>query len=468
MQDEPTLKQDIDDYVDRIWEDAVADMGALIAIRSVEDLEHAAPGAPWGPQTRAALLCALGIAERLGLETCDMDGYLGYADLPGESPVQIATIAHCDIVPEGIGWTFDPFSVTRRDGYLVGRGIIDDKGPLVLSLYAAHFFRERGERLPYTLRCIIGADEETGMGDVPWYLGHEPQPAFLFTPDAEFPVCCGEKGGFHASITSAPISGGVIEMLDGGTVGNAVPGQATAVVRVQPEGLAGAPGIDVEDAGEGRTRLVAHGRGGHASVPDGTVNAIGMLVDYLLDNDLCSADERRFLELERRVFASTDGSSLGIAAADDLFDPLTCIGGTVRTRDGRFIQTIDSRYPTSITGERIRSTLEELVGRHGASIHVDSHDVPFYIDPSSPEIRTLVSSYAEYTGSDAQPFTIGGGTYARHFANAASFGPGDASVVDPSWVGTEHGADEGISEEQMRRALKIYILAISRLMQLDL
>jgi dipeptidase len=32
----------------------------------------------------------------------------------------------------------------------------------------------------------------------------------------------------------------------------------------------------------------------------------------------------------------------------------------------------------------------------------------------------------------------------------------------------EHGPDEGISEEWLKRALKIYIVSIARLMQLDL
>ena len=82
-----------------------------------------------------------------------------------------------------------------------------------------------------------------------------------------------------------------------------------------------------------------------------------MLVRYLLDAGVCGEDERTFLELERTLTASTDGSSSGIAAADDKFGPLTCIQGTVRTREGRFVQTIDSRYPTSITGDGITSAM---------------------------------------------------------------------------------------------------------------
>ena len=36
------------------------------------------------------------------------------------------------------------------------------------------------------------------MKDVDYYLEHYPQPAFCFTPDAEFPVCYGEKAATAA------------------------------------------------------------------------------------------------------------------------------------------------------------------------------------------------------------------------------------------------------------------------------
>ena len=86
----------------------------------------------------------------------------------------------------------------------------------------------------------------------------------------------------------------------------------------------------------------------------------------------------------------------------------------------------------------------------------------------SPEIQALLATYGEYTGQEAEAFTIGGGTYARHFARACAFGPNDPGEERPAWAGTEHGPDEAISEKSLRQALKIYIVAIARLMELDL
>ena len=476
------LKHDIDAFVDRVWPEVLDDIAELVSHRSVEELDRAEEGAPWGPGPREALDEALCIAERVGLSAHDCDGYIGFADLPGRSPRQIATIAHVDVVPEGPGWHTDPFEMVRRDGWLLGRGVIDDKGPAVLSLHAARFFAERveetGEPMPYTLRVLLGANEETSMGDVHWYLEHYEQPAFLFTPDAEFPVCCGEKGNYSATITSEPVAGPVagarIVELEGGTASNAIPGLAHAVVRAEAGALPAADGIMVEDAGADEfgaplARLTAHGVGGHASLPAGTRNAIGMLCAYLLENAVCSPAERTFLELEALIHADSAGEALGIAATDDVFEPLTCIGGTVRTTEGgRLVQTVDCRYPKSTTAEAITARLEAVAAEHGCSYRVDRSMAPFYVDPTSPEIQTLVHCYNEYTGLDTKPFTIGGGTYARHFARAASFGPEEPHQQTPAWVGQMHGPDEGASEEQLRQALKIYIYAIAELMELEL
>ncbi|MCH4084417.1 MAG: Sapep family Mn(2+)-dependent dipeptidase [Olsenella sp.] len=474
MSDEE-LEREADAYVDEVWEDVVADIRTLVRIPSVRDREGAKPGMPWGKASHDALVAALGIASRLGLDAHECEGYIGYADLKGASDTQIATIAHTDVVPEGLGWTVDPFDVTRREGYLLGRGVLDDKGPFVLSLYAANFFRRKveatGKPLPYTLRCLVGNEEECEMGDLKWYLKHYPEPAFCFTPDADFPLICGEKGVFHGHFTAGRLAdepGARIVSMDAGTVANAIPGQAEAVVRAATGELQPREGVEVEEKGDGTCLVRTHGIGGHASLPAGTRNAIGMLADYLLDNGVCNEPERSFLSLEHLLCAaSTDGSSLGIASADEKFGPLTCIGGTVRTVDGGFVQTMDARYPTSITDGQIEEALSRLAAEHRCTFDVDGVKMPFYIDPSSAPIKTLLDTYAEYSGQPAEAQVIGGGTYARNFTCACAFGANDPTATLPSWVGPEHGPDEGVAEGTLKQALRIYIVSIARLMRLE-
>lgn len=482
MADHKEMIQQAWEYVDDVWEDLIEDIDTLVQVESVEDLEHAGPGMPFGPAPREALDRALGIAARLGLDTHESEGYIGFADLPGASERYLATIAHSDIVPLGPGWTVDPLRVTRRDGYLLGRGVLDDKGPLVLSLYAAHYFvrlaREGADPMPYTLRCIVGANEETGMRDVDHYVERFPQPAFCFTPDACFPLICGEKGRLGVRVTSAPIrvGHGSIVSLEGGSAENAVPGVATALVRANPERMPAAEGIELEKTDElvGDTailRVTARGKGGHASLPEGTENAIGMLVSYLADAGVCSEEEQRFLQFERALLTDAYGKALGIAENDDAFGPLTCVGGTVRTvsegESVRFVQSIDIRYPTSTTADALLNVLGGRAGECGSQILSHDDMPPFYLSPDADDVRTLVDTYQQVTGSAEGAFTIGGGTYARHFARAVAFGPDVMDEEKPDWVGQEHGPDEGVSEQSLKQALVTYIVAIQRLMQLE-
>ena len=68
---------------------------------------------------------------------------------------------------------------------------------------------------------------------------HYDDPAFLFTPDAEFPVCYGEKGGYDGMLMSKPIEpcARVIVEFEGGAATNAVPGLAHAIVNADAHEL---------------------------------------------------------------------------------------------------------------------------------------------------------------------------------------------------------------------------------------
>ena len=135
------------------------------------------------------------------------------------------------------------------------------------------------------------------MNDVKYYLENYPAPVFCFTPDAEFPVCNGEKGLFGAKIVS-PVCNGVIVEIEGGVANNAVPDRASALVRTDISKLKNAPNITLEPEGDG-VRIRGWGKSGHAAMPQGTVNAIGLVVNYLLDNGLCNETERTYLEAVR-------------------------------------------------------------------------------------------------------------------------------------------------------------------------
>lgn len=467
------LEERVDAYIDEVWDALVDDIAALVRYPSVADAAHALPGAPYGTPVREALDAALGIARRLGYATDEDEGHVGWGDIAGREPGQVATIAHVDVVPAGPGWATDPFELVRREGWFLGRGVIDDKGPAVLSLYAGAFLLHEGIVPRFTFRALLGCAEEVGMGDVRHYLEGHDAPGFLFTPDADFPLCNAEKGCFNGRFVSAPVAGGRIVSWSGAEAPNAVPGESVLELAVDaselPLPVEHADRIAVEALRPGVCRVSARGIGGHASAPAGTVNAIALIVGYLRSCDVLEGAERAFVDLIDLVLADTAGTGLGIACADDAFGPLTLNGGTIGVRgDGRLAMSVDIRYPVCIDCDRICSACEGIARRFGASFEMDWCKVPFSVGVDHPAVRALLDVYREVTGEEAEPFSMGGGTYARNFPCAVSYGPVGRWSTVPAWVGHMHGPNEGAREADLKRALKIYILAIVRLMEVDL
>ena len=247
-----------DAYWDANRDAIVADIAKLVEIPSTEDLAAAAPGVPYGPEPARALAKALEIAEGRGMAATNCEGHIGFADLPGETDTQLGIIGHVDVVPAGPGWTFEPFQVTEKDGYLMGRGCLDDKGPSVVALHAVKCLSGLDVARPYTIRFLFGANEETSMADVTWYLENYESPAFLFTPDADFPVCYGEKGILEGQmVTEGAVSAQVLEAR-GGNASNMIPDRAWALfsdsegLREELDRLCGAVPEDAAAAREDR------------------------------------------------------------------------------------------------------------------------------------------------------------------------------------------------------------------------
>lgn len=453
----------IDQFVQVQRENILRDIGRLVAVPSVEG--PAAPGAPFGPGPRAALDEALAIADELGLTPGEGEGHIGWADVPGaEKEKYLATITHLDVVPQGNGWDADPFTLRVRDGWLLGRGVADDKGPSVLCLYALKFLKDEAGPLRYPVRALLGCNEETNMQDVAWYNAHEKPPVFCFTPDAEFPLCNGEKGQFEADLLSPVLNGDILD-FEGGVARNAVPDRASALIRAELAALPAAEGITLEQEADG-VRVRGWGKSGHAAMPQGTVNAIGLVVDYLLANGIGNEAERAFLQLLHKLHSAWDGTGLGIQADDGLFDPLTVVGGVICMENGALRQTVDCRFPTSTNGEVLEAALRKAAGDAG-TVCMDHVNEPFYIGVDAAPIQALMAAYCQVTGEEARPFTMGGGTYARHFPLAVSFGPEDQNAVLPDFAGPMHGANEGANFEHLLAALKIYILALLKLEELE-
>ena len=452
------LMRDVDRFVEENKENIIRDIGRLVAIDSVMGEEK--PGMPFGEGPARALALGLALAEELGLEPHNCEDRMGYAQV-GQGANYLATITHLDVVPS-VGWAEDPFTLRRREGYIIGRGVLDDKGPSVLCLYALKYLKDSGMPLRYPVRALLGINEENHMADLDYYLANYKAPLFCFSPDANFPLCNGEKGIFHGKVVSW-LGMNRVKEIRGGVAANVIPDFAEAWV--EAESLSSTERVTARQEGD-CWHLTARGIGGHASEPEGTINAIGVLVDYILEQNILSGAEEDFFYGLQRLHSDPYGVNLGLDTEDAIFTPLTIVGGVIGMEDGHVFQTVDCRYPTTSSGQDI---VAQLTGNWGelAEIHVLSDDKPFYMELDNPAVQVCVDAYNAVTGEQAQPYTIGGGTYARHFPNAVSFGPEHPERPAPDFAGPIHGVDEAANIDWLMEALQIYILALIELEKLD-
>jgi carboxypeptidase PM20D1 len=87
----------------------------------------------------------------------------------------ILLMAHQDVVPAPPeGWTHEPFSGDIADGFVWGRGAIDDKGSLISILEATEYLLKDGFKPARSIYIASGFDEEVtgqqGAGKIAEYL----------------------------------------------------------------------------------------------------------------------------------------------------------------------------------------------------------------------------------------------------------------------------------------------------------
>ncbi|KUL23595.1 hypothetical protein ADL15_46395 [Actinoplanes awajinensis subsp. mycoplanecinus] len=120
------------------------------------------------------------------------------ARLPGADAGRGALLVHghLDVVPaDAAEWSVHPFSGEIRDGYVWGRGAVDMKGTLAMTLAVARGLRREGVVPPRDLIFAYVADEEAGgFTGARWLVDHRPE---LFEGATE---AISEVGGFSVTV----------------------------------------------------------------------------------------------------------------------------------------------------------------------------------------------------------------------------------------------------------------------------
>lgn len=98
--------------------------------------------------------------------------------LPGADPTRGALLVHghLDVVPaDASEWTVHPFSGEISGGYVWGRGAVDMKGMVAMTLAVARGLRREGVVPPRDLVFAFLADEEAGgLLGARWLVEHRP------------------------------------------------------------------------------------------------------------------------------------------------------------------------------------------------------------------------------------------------------------------------------------------------------
>lgn len=434
----------ITQLIDSYKEQMLSDLAELVAVPSVS----AEPDgdAPFGNECRRALDKFLSIAQKLGFDTVNYDNYAGSAQLGSGKP-ELGILGHLDVVPvTADDWATPPFTMTIKDGKAFGRGTIDDKGPTVAALYAMKAVQDAG-LLNKPVRLIVGCSEETGSElDIEHYMKCAEMPPMVFTPDAEFPLVNGEKGMIRGEFTQA-LADDILVSLNAGTVVNAVPSKATAVVKnIDMAKLPQIPQLTAEKEGS-TVKLTCTGRAAHASTPADGENALTMLIGVLAE--LGAEPMKQLADIFKHgecTFTTANGGALTYVFSVAEYDG--------KTFTGKF----DIRYPFGSTKEHIFGRITPVFEKLGYKISFPTANNPHYVDENSRFVQTLLKAYHEETGLEAACQTCGGGTYVHEIDGGVAFGP-----EFPGENSNLHSSDEFISIDNFLKCAKIYARAIAEL-----
>jgi len=384
---------------------------------------------------RAAAEYVAGKLSDVGFETIYVEsGAPGrgnvIARLPGADPQRggLLVHGHLDVVPaDAAEWSVHPFSGAVQDGYLWGRGAVDMKDMLAMSLAVARRFRREGVIPQRDLVFAFLADEEAGgLHGAHWLVEHRPD---LFEGCTE---AISEVGGFSLTVRE---------------------GRRLYLVETAEKGIAW-------------MRLRARARAGHGSMvhEDNAVTALCEAVARLGNHrfPLVMTDTVR-------EFLTAVGEETGLDfSGDDLDGAVAKLGGLARIvgatlRDTANPTMLDAGYKANV----IPSTAEAVVdcrvlpGRQAAfEREVDEllgPDVTREWVVNLPSVQTtfdgdLVAAMdaaiqQEDPGARTIPYMLSGGTDAKAFSRLGMRCFGFAPLrlpPDLDFAALFHGVDERV------------------------
>lgn len=345
---------------------------------------------------------------------------------------------HVDVVPaQADEWTVHPFSGAIRDGFVWGRGAVDMKDMLAMTLAVARDFKRSGRVPPRDVIFAFVSDEEAGGAwGAQWLVDNYPE---LFADATE---AISEVGGFSITLDDA---------------------RRAYLVAAAEKGVAWA-------------HLKATGRAGHGSMmnDDNAVLRIAEAVSRLGTHEFpltMTATVRSFLdkihELTGLEFPDDD-----LAGAISKLGPVSrIVNATLRNtatptmlKAGYKANVIPSSAQATVdcrvlpgSEEHFREQVAEIVG--------DGIDIEWTWQPplEFPFEGDLVDAMrnaleAEDPGSHAVPYMLSGGTDNKAFARLGIAGYGFSPLrlpADLDFSALFHGVDERVPIDALKFGTRV-------------
>lgn len=374
---------------------------------------------------------------------------------PGSDPSldPILLMGHLDVVPVEPGteaeWRYPPFSGKIAEGFVWGRGAIDNKSAVVGTLEAVEMLLSEGYRPERTLLLAFGHDEEVG----------------------------GTSGARQIAELLAR-RGVELEMVldEGGVIGDGImPGVAAPVALV---GVAEKGFVSIE--------LSTRARGGHSSLPpaQSTVGILSAAIARLESEPMRARLEGPTRELFDRVGPQLPFGQRLVFANLWLTEPVVTrklqgnptTNAMVRTTMAATIfeaGTKDNVLPSharavlnfrilpgdsvASVGDHVRRVIDDarvetrVVGRFSA----EPSTVSSTRSPSFAKLERTIQRVMP--GAIVAPYTVVVATDARHFAglgkNVFRFLP---VRLAPEDIARMHGTNERLATRDYERAIRFY------------
>lgn len=443
-----------DKLTSKYQKDLLKSLSEFVAINSAYDPDTASERDPFGIGVSEALNYIEALARKDGFEVNNYDNKV-VEIIYGRGKKNLTIMAHADVVPAGTGWNDPPFKMVEKKGVLYGRGVSDDKGPLLATYYAMKALRDAGDLGGYQIRFLVGGNEESGSLCMEHYFHtlKKPQPTLGFSPDSDFPLIFAEKGIYTFEVSHSLNVPGLIS-INGGVASNAVIEKCDVKFELNNDFLnfimkkykRTEAAIHTEDD---ITTVTFIGKAAHGALPELGINAgmmaISALADYTKDPLLAQL---------KKLYTPLDGSGYKCSGNSKEMGHNSSNVGLISFKDGQIRLTCNFRYVDTCDKKELLSTIKEV--NKPFVVKVVGESPLLYYPKDTVLISTLLNSYREETGDlKSEPLAIGGGTYAKEADNTVAFG-----MQFPGWESNMHSPGESVRKDDLFKGMSVYARAI--------